>query len=269
MAGRFCGKILTLGAVLGCATTSLQAAPNNDGTTESEIILLKQKSLLLSDTNVYLSKDAIKIVELKCGSTFVAQAPDWKVSVFNDHSKAIYTCPLNKFKGYNKTTLLLQVGYDYTGVPVCKTKRSKKLFDLTTDIFESPPSFTALAEKNFSPKAANPQPGAVRKAIMEGSDCRLPQVEKQALVLGNYYKIGENKTIPLFYTTEDLEGHTNKILTTTSLTKLKVKPSFFAPPKGYKSVSEVETVRIDTGGKESMAGMLMDIDQDLEKRKKK
>lgn len=250
---------LAMALILLTATAASAAKPDlakpNLGKRSAKTVqalLLKQESKMLSDTDVYVTARAIKISERKCGSQFLACAPDWKVYVFNDRSRAIYSCPLSKFKGYSKSTLFIQVGYDYTGIPVQPTQKHGKLFGFTTDIYESSTAYGQQAEKQCGKHSPNPQPGATKSASLDASNLGLGSVAPQALLLSRYYILNDIKEIPLNYRSTDMIGNHNVPVKTKSITSVSLAESELKPPVGYKSVSDVEKVRIDNGGKETI-----------------
>ncbi len=260
-----------LSAAAASAAKPDLAKPNLDKRSAKNVqaLLVKQESKMLSNTDVYITAKAIKIVEVKSGTQFVACAPDWKVFVFNNRSKQIYCCSLDQFKGYSKSSLFVQVGYDYTGIPVQPTAKHGKLFGFTTHIYESSLAYGQQAEKQCGKHSPNPQPGATKSASLDASNLGLGSVAPQALLLSRYYILHDVNEIPLNYRATDMIGNHNKPVETKSITTVALPPSEFKPPTDYKSVSEVEKVRIDNSAKESMESVLMGIDEHLEKKQKK
>ena len=69
---------------------------------------------------VYLTRDALKAVDVKTGTVLVSKSPEWNVIVFNRSSKTIYTSPFDRFKGYDRIDRQVLMGYKFGGLPLEK-----------------------------------------------------------------------------------------------------------------------------------------------------
>ncbi len=227
---------------------------------------LVQKDDHLGEVTVYLTDAAIRIEDKRIGLVLLSKAPDWSVVAFNSKARKQNTSSLSKFEGFSKIGLAVSGGHYFAGVPLTKSAKQGSFEKYTTNIYVSTREFDLESAKAF--RRHPEDPGAIRSATMEVATLNLKQTEKQAAILCKVYSLTRVKEIPIKYTCTDHDGSKTVAMSTSKIEKATLAAALFQMPKGYKEVTSLEAVRIDSEGEGALESMLEGLDANLDKHRK-
>ena len=141
--------------------------------------LVSQKQSEMGAYTVYLTKDAIKIVNQALGYEVVAKAPTWKVIVYRPKEKLGTELALKDFAEMNIFSLMLEhkrpgkrnlIKLETTetnGLKICKYETyDHNEHTWTTEAFGAPPEAILIAEASYRLKSA---PGFPLRVVYYGS----------------------------------------------------------------------------------------------------
>lgn len=102
-------SLIVVVACVGTAPASAKAQPSGQ---KIEALSLSQHSLLLGDVETLICPLGVKCVSTRKTFTMICAAPDWKVFLYNDRDRRMFTCSLNDFRMQFNTAAAYIVGAD-------------------------------------------------------------------------------------------------------------------------------------------------------------
>lgn len=228
-----------------------QAAENISAKESGHV--LKQKSKLAGDAEVTLTAHGLKVKFERTSMVLISKAPKWDVSAYNLSTHTTYSCPIQKFCGFNRIGFAVAVGFYTVNVPVCKTAASERYANIDTIVYETSPTYVKEIKENL--KREGKIQGYIKSArVLTAKGWNLP--EQEGLILSRLYGLSEVKEPPLRFNTVDCDGDKKEGLATDSIEKIQTTQSDFNEPVGYRRVSSFETVRLDKQGENGMESLL-------------
>lgn len=227
--------------------------------------LLTQKSKICGEAAVYLTAAALKVVDPKTSTTLVSKAPDWKVVVFNTSSKTQYASSFEKFQGYSRLGLQVQVGFTHGGIPLAKQSGTSTVEGTKANIYGTTPQYEKNNRRLFlAGRLSGGAPATAR--LLTSSGWALPAQE--GAILSRLYGVDDTSDIPLDFHCTDQERADKAGLKTLAIKKTTIAAKEFDCPVGYRFVTSMEGVRIDAGGQTAMEDMLKGLDDRIDAKSK-
>lgn len=223
--------------------------------------ILKQTSQVCGDVTVYLTANALKVVDPKTSTTLVSKGPDWKVQVFNTSNKTEYMVSFDKFQGYSRMGLQVQMGFKYGGIKLVKRSGSSTILGVTTNTYGTSDVVENSSRRLFlAGKVSGGAPWTARLSTASGWTVPAQPGE----ILSRLYGVDDTPDIPLEFHCQDQERSDKVGLKTHSIKKVVIAANEFDCPSGYRPVTTMEGVRLDAGGQGAMEDMLKGLDDRID-----
>jgi len=110
-------------------TTTVSTAPAGSqspatGLATIDGFSIYQTSTVTGDKDLYISSNAVKILDRKYGNGLIARAPDWKVYALNPRSKRICNYTASKYPGMGKEIISITGGTPLSTLPLKRGEKS-------------------------------------------------------------------------------------------------------------------------------------------------
>lgn len=217
---------------------------NNINQAKVDCLVLEQDNHYGGEERIWVAPNAVKAFSKRNKVTIVSKSPEWKVYVFNDRRRVVFSTPLAKWQGGNIQGLAKYFGHVWDSYDWVKTGSQ---------------NYAGLKANKF--KQGNLKKGAPipERVAMDGEYLCYDEVAQDPHVMTFLHKlhiVPEFGSIPLFLRAKHSNSDPPKIgLETIKASKEKVDPSIFAAPSAYKSVRLENDIYSD----ESMQGLLEDL----------
>ncbi len=240
----------------------LFGASNSALGADSECWDLIQTSLITGKHRLIVSPKAFRIQSIGNRYTIVSKAPDWRVYLFNNSAKTIYSTAYEKFQGNLANGTGAFGGY-LENLPILRRPRTK-------DVYAHLPALTMHIEN-----PAAPQHGKKKKS-MGYSGVAMNTGEVQTgdywmwdnpnlppsfqIVLNKLYRLPPGG-VPLKFITVNTERETNIEVDTTSVKKIPYEEKLFVPPTGFTTVKEELSIVNDSSRNRAVKNLIQSWDQ--------
>ena len=211
-------------------------------------ISFKQTHSFFGKLVVTASNDSLRIDD-KAGLGFVlvTRAPDWRVNIFRDDDKSIFT---ESFKEFKDSGLVSEFIVTRKGpamlIPGAKTV-TRNFMGFSIEQAHFPTNFEFLAPPRGTAKQIVVLVcSALRTFSVDGFPVTQTTVLKQDMVAGNLMK-----------------GQRQKDLSTSAINKINVDSDFFEAPKNYRKAKSVREVVAGENSREKTDNLqdLFDLDR--------
>ena len=209
-----------------------------------ECTTLDQRSHFGGDQTIWLAPNAVKVYNKKNHACILAKAPDWKVFVYNEKRKVIYSCPLSKWQGGNIQGLAQYFG---------------RLWDSYEWIASGTQAYAGVRTHKYVQGKIKkgvpiPEKFATDGEYLSWEDCKVDS--NAILFLRKLTTVPSLGAVPLMLKAAHSKTDPAKIdLETIKLSKQKVDTLIFDAPTGYKPVKLENDVYSD----ENLQGLMEDI----------
>jgi len=199
-----------------------------------------QTSTVTGDKDLYISANAVKILDRKYGNGLIARAPDWKVYALNQRSKRICNYTAAKYPGMGKEIISITGGTPLSNLPL---KRGEKgtVSGSAAISCETNKAFETKQLKDLERAFAGPRFAKWAQLMIadKGPLDKLPNKGKS--IICRYYGIPEfgGEGLPLQFKYVDLTDQLHTLLLTNSIQASKLAPDTFDLPKDYKVVADM------------------------------
>jgi hypothetical protein len=214
--------------------------------------VLTQTQVELGKYTVYVSKDALKIVNDSLGYEVVARGPAWNVVVYRPDEKRGCELPLNVFltkeafsilkigKMREKKRALIKLATEESnGLKICEYKTPDGLEqNWTTESFGAPEQAIEVLETSYRLRMTNGFP--LRVIVYHKPE----RIETSSWMNGGI-NMGLHSRV--------------EHLKTSGWKKLPYRASDFTYPNGYTQVKDIDSLQLSSVKKHSMDDMLQDM----------
>jgi hypothetical protein len=211
---------------------------------EVDAYSLYQTSAVLGDKDVFLSSNAVKVVDRKSGTGLVSQGPVWKVYLLNPRSRRICSYALTKYPGIGKETSSITGGIPLSDLPLKRGVKST-VNGIPAVSCETSKAFESKQQKDLERAFAGPRFVKWGQLLIadQGPLDKLPRQAKS--ILCRFYGVPEfaGQGLPLQFKYVDLADVLHTLLLTNTFKTTKLPANAFDPPKDYSIVAD--TTKLD------------------------
>jgi len=199
-----------------------------------------QTSAVTGDKDLYISANAVKILDRKNGNGLIARAPDWKVYAINPRSRRVCNYTAGKYPGMGKEIVSITGGTPLNNLPLKRGEKST-VSGVAAISCETNKAFEAKQLKDLERAFAGPRFAKWAQLMIadKGPMDKLPRQGKS--IICRYYGVPEfgGDGLPLQFKYVDLTDQLHTLLLTNQVQAAKLAADTFDPPKDYKVVSDM------------------------------
>jgi len=229
--------VLVAAALSQCLLSPLSAAPASKGNGMVDAVKLTQTHFYWGETETTVSQKGIRISNQgRQKFTLVAASPSWTVTIFRDDDRTYIRESLAQYESTGIVSALVlnkpERTERYKGLPQ-KMKIGDRLVDAIRGNREE---FAKLPLGNIA----------------------APEVER---ILSTTYRLPTDQGIPLFFTKKqqgidrmsglDKTGERRIYLKTSKIENIRVSPSIFTAPSGYRLCKSMQEVVLSKANREA------------------
>jgi hypothetical protein len=191
--------------------------------------LLDQTSSSTGRHRIYLSPDAIKIVDDQSGNTLVSTAPDWTVRIYNDRSKRLFVSKGQQYASGSSVYVAVGLGIHFYKLPL-NLEGHSLLRGMPVSLYVTPK--LAGEKKGEGRQRFDALNGILRASYYVSNEIRVPKSAQKILV--NFYGLPDKDGIPIELHYDNVSHEHVKWLTTNSLKRTNLKAVEFTYPRNYQ-----------------------------------
>ncbi len=208
---------------------------------------LNQESYSSGRFDVFICKQAIRIVNQKTRVVIVSQAPAWRLYVIDDSIKAFCTPKLEEIGNGLGRTLAMFGAPVFTDMPVVMIKKSRD-GAMNLESYASPPGFEQIQRRKIRTQQITANAAVDINYKIWVSD--FPKEE--CLLLSHLYGLPPLQGVPMSFLNTNQNSHTHRELTTESAVQANFPPTIFTVPKGYHQAKSIEDLRATSAQNEGI-----------------
>lgn len=228
--------------------------------------IFEQKSEVMGDQTVYVTRDAIKAVSKKTNVIVICKAPDFEVISYNDATRCRFSMPLKSYLPGMHKMLAVATGVAYSDIPLDKVSERDTYDGLKSQTYVSQKWWDEMRRKAKIDRHEKLR--TARSARMTVT--AVPEIHNRlALFFSRYYGIPNVRKFPLNFGFVNKKDEFVSLLSTSSCRKAALKDKQFAVPIKYRLASDFTDVILNSSQQGSMDALFQGLSDSYNRKDKK